>query len=64
MERLSALLDEDGDGRVSYRSLLGMLAEHLGDWVKRLPEVRTLQFVKTGLYSAPSRVDDFLGLLS
>lgn len=39
MERLTTLLDEDGDGRVSYRSLLGMLMKHLGDWAKRLPQV-------------------------
>eukprot|EP00752_Nemacystus_decipiens_P018631 g16705.t1 len=39
VERLITLLDEEGDGRVSYRSLLGMLVRHLGDWVKRLPEV-------------------------
>lgn len=40
MERLTTLLDENGDGRVSYRSLLGMFTRHLGDWTKRLPEVR------------------------
>ncbi len=40
MDRLTTLLDEEGDGRVSYRSLLGMLVRHLGDWTKRAPEVR------------------------
>ncbi|CAM9599986.1 unnamed protein product [Scytosiphon promiscuus] len=39
VERLTTLLDEDGDGRVSYRSLLSMLTRHLGDWAKRLPQV-------------------------
>eukprot|EP00903_Cladosiphon_okamuranus_P019202 g17658.t2 len=39
VERLTTLLDEEGDGRVRYRSLLGMLIKHLGDWAKRLPEV-------------------------
>lgn len=40
VERLTTLLDEEGDGRVSYRSLLVMLVKHLGDWTIRLPEVR------------------------
>lgn len=37
--RLSSLLDEEGDGRVSYRSLLDLLLKRLGNWTKRLPEV-------------------------
>lgn len=39
VERLTTLLGEEGDGRVSYRSLLGLLTRHLGNWTKRLPEV-------------------------
>lgn len=39
MDRLSCLLDDEGDGRVGYRSLLDLLVNHLGDWTKRLPEV-------------------------
>lgn len=40
VDRLSILLDDEGDGRVSYRSLLKLVVKHLGDWAKRLPEVR------------------------
>lgn len=48
VDRLTTLLDEEGDGRVSYRSLLGMLVNHLGDWAKRLPEVRLPSTYCTG----------------
>ncbi|CAB1102374.1 unnamed protein product [Ectocarpus sp. CCAP 1310/34] len=39
VDRLSTLLDDQGDGRVSYRSLLDLLVRHLGDWHKRIPKV-------------------------
>lgn len=53
VDRLATLLDEEGDGRVSYRSLLGMLVKHLGDWSKRLPEVRMHSAAETRLLVAP-----------
>lgn len=40
-ERLLTLLDENGSGRVRYRALLDLLMRHLGDWTKRIPEVKT-----------------------
>ncbi|CAM9306993.1 unnamed protein product [Ectocarpus fasciculatus] len=54
VDRLSTLLDEQGDGRVSYRSLLDLLVRHLGDWPKRIPKVASelslaLQNIQYGL---------------
>lgn len=39
MDRLSDLLDDEGDGRVNYRSFLKMVLNYMGDWTKRLPQV-------------------------
>lgn len=42
VDRISDLLDDEGDGRVNYRSLLKMLVNHMGDWTKRVPEVKLI----------------------
>jgi Ca2+-binding EF-hand superfamily protein len=39
VDRLMGCLDSDGDGRVSYRELLGFIAGHMGSWESRLPDI-------------------------